>query len=235
MIATTAPYSVAPALLLPPGYGSPNPIHTRTLPTPRGVNHLLGLINASDVYGDHEESAALLHHHTVGHPPFGDVGPRRVSAGGETAVIGQQHQAGQPWTDCWVRFDWLHTYTSFHTLVRALVDPRFRPGAVADFGGGRFELTQAWWATARNDSCGNLIDDRDVSVVRLLFIPLGGGVAINIGSCSFYDDPDTDDRRGNALLEGYGFTRDDVAERSERNFDCVLSTSGVHVLEEMFG
>ena len=69
--------------------------------------------------------------------------PGRVSAGGETAVIGQQHQAGRAWTESWVRFDWLRTYTSFHTLTRALEDPRFRPGAVADFGGGRFALTPA--------------------------------------------------------------------------------------------
>lgn len=234
---TTAPHTVAPQL--PPGFTSGNlisaPRPTYTLPTPRGVNHLLGLVNATVHYGDREIAAELLDRHTVGSPPFGDAGPRRVSVGGETAVIGHQHPTPYPWARWLVRFDWLQTYPSFYTLVRALEDPRFRPGAVEDFGGGRFEQVQSWWATPRYDDYGDWICERDVSIVRLLFIPTGGGVAIDIGSVTFDPDPDTEGcPEGDALLNGYGFTPEDV-EGPREDYECVLGTEGVHVLEELFG
>ena len=201
----------------------------------RSVNQLLGLLNAADGYGDRAGVAELLRRHTYGHAPPAVGAPRRVVVAGESAVIGLQHIPAQPRARWWVRYDWLGTYPSFHTLMRALEDARFRPGAVEDLGGGRFAATQSWWATRRYDSCGNWTDDRDTTIVRLLFVPSGGGVAIDVGSRAFDDDHDTDGcPQGDALLERCGVSPEDVSGPCE-DYACVLDTDGIHVLEELFG
>ena len=237
-VATATTTHTAPAGL-PPGFGASTPEPAYTAPAARSVNHLVGMLNDPTGFGSGEGSAELLSRHTVGSPPPDQGMPRRVVVGGETAVIGRQHRAEWFQGGAWVRFDWLRTYPHVHTLARALEDPRFRPDAVADFGGGRFIRTKSCWSESEYDSAGFRYDAAyDHAIERLLFVPAGGGVAIDIGCVSYNDDGKTDHAEETRFLLGaYGLTHADVADTGEPrdDFDCVLTSYGIEPLEMLFG